>query len=134
MDFLGESNRALVATMERLLLDSKRRVVSSEDVGTSGEVRCDDIRLAAKNINEVEKMLITLITQRGPLGPQLGWRFITVQRMHAEIKKEVKGWSSKLFGTAHLQLSSFGEIYSHIESLYCSSISGNKHCCSKFHI
>ena len=100
--------------MEQMLMDSKRRVASTEDVGTSMEVKRDDIRLAVKNIHEVEKMLITLVTVRGPLGPQLGWRLIAVQRMHSEIKREVKKWSTKLFGTGHLELSSFMNIYEHI--------------------
>ena len=71
-------------------MDSKRRVASAKDVGTSMEVKRDDIRLAAKNINEVENMLITLVTLRGPLGPQLGWRLIAVRRMHSKLKREVK--------------------------------------------
>ena len=83
------------------------------------------MRLAAKNINEVEKMLITLMTLRGPLHPQLGWWFIAAQQLHAERKREVKNWCSKLFDTAHLFLSSFNNIYEHIESQYLSSISGH---------
>ena len=85
-------------------MDCKRRVASTEDFGTSIEVKRDDIRLAAKNINEVVNMLITLVTLRGPLGPQLDWRFIAVQRMDSELKREVKKCSTKLFGTGHLEL------------------------------
>ena len=48
------------------------------------------MRLAAKNINEVEKMLITPMTLRGPFHPQLGWWFIAAQQLHAERKREVK--------------------------------------------
>ena len=59
INFSWASDKKLMSLMEQMLMDSKRRVASTEDVGTSMEVKRDDIRLAAKNINEVEKMLIT---------------------------------------------------------------------------
>ena len=102
-------------TLERLLLDCKVRLAMTNDVGTSTEVCRDKIRMAAKNVAEVEKILISLMTMRGPLSPNQGWRFISVKRMYVEVKKEVKTWSSKLFGTDYLSLSSFGQIYEHIE-------------------
>ena len=61
---------------------------------------------------------------RGPLSPNQGWRFISAQRVYVEVKKEVKTWSSKLFGTEHLNLSSFGQIYEHIEGQFELSFSG----------
>ena len=118
------TEKELCGSMEELLLDSKIRIASSEDVGTSMEVKRRDIRLAAKNVVEVGKILKGLITMRGPFASNLVWRFISAQRMYAEIKKEIKGWTRKLFGTEHLDLSSFENIYEHIEKQFGSSISG----------
>ena len=115
MLYLGESDKELLITIERLILDCKVRLAMTSDVGTSTELCRVKIRMAAKNVAEIEKILISLMTMRGPLKPNFGWRFISAQRMYVEVKKEVKIWSAKLFGTEHLNLSSFGQIYDHIE-------------------
>ena len=124
MKYLTESDKELFITLEQLLLDSKVRLAMTSDVGTSTEICRDKIRIAAKNVTEVEKILVCLMTMRGPLKPNFGWRFISAQRMYVEVKKEVKNWSSKLFGTKFLELSSFGEIYEHIEGHYDISYPG----------
>ena len=124
MFYFGDTNKHLLENIERLLMDSKVRLAMTSDVGTSTEVCREKIRMAAKNVAEIEKIFICLITERGPLESNLGWRFISTQRMFADIKKEVKIWSSKLFGTEHLNLSSFGQIYDHIEEQYALSYSG----------
>ena len=92
MMFSWESDKKLLRTVEKLLLDKQMRIASTEDVGTSTEVKREDIRLAAKNIAESEKMLICLMMERGPLASNLGWRFMSTQRMHANLKREVRGW------------------------------------------
>ena len=95
MNFSWDSDKELLRTVEKLLLDTQTRIASTEDVGTSTastEVKREDIRLAAKNIAESEKMLICLMMERGPLGSNLGCRFISTQRMHANLKREVRGW------------------------------------------
>ena len=124
MLYLTRNDKDLFITIEQLLLDCKVRLAMSNDVGTSNEVCREKIRMAAKNIAEIEKMFISLLTMRGPLDENSGWRFISAQRMYVKVKREVKSWSRKLFGTAHLDLSSFGEIYEHIEGQYGSSVSG----------
>ena len=75
VNYSWASDKKLMSLIEQMLMDSKRRVASTEDVGTSMEVKRDDICLAEKNVNEVEKMLVTFMTLRGPLG---GWRLIAV--------------------------------------------------------
>ena len=115
MNFSWDSDKELLRTVEKLLLDTQTLIVSTEDVGTSTEVKREDFRIAAKNIAESEKMLICLMMECGPLGSNLGWRFISTQRMHANLKREVRGWCGKLFRTDHLQLSSFNYVYEHIE-------------------
>ena len=110
--------------MERLILDCKSRLAMTGDVGTSTEVCREEIRLAAKNVAEIEKIIISLMTMRGAFDPNYVWRFVAAQGMYVEVKKEVKIWSAKLFGTEHLELSSFGQIYDHIEGHYELSYSG----------
>ena len=87
MLYLGDSDKELFITIERLLLDSKVRLAMTSDVGTSTEICIEKIRMAAKNVAEVDKILIYLMTMRGPLQPNLGWRFISEQRMYVEVKK-----------------------------------------------
>ena len=72
MLFLCDGDRELLSLIEKLLLDTQNRIASTEDVGISSEVKRADIRLAAKNINESGKLLINLMTARGPLAPNLG--------------------------------------------------------------
>ena len=124
MLYLGESDKELFITIERLILDCKSRLAMTSDVGTSTEVCREEIRLAAKNVAEIEKIIISLMTMRGAFDPNYVWRFVSAQRMYVEVKKEVKIWSAKLFGTEHLDLSSFGQIYDHIEGQYELSYSG----------
>ena len=126
MLFLCDGDRELLSLIEKLLLDTQTRIASTEDIGTSTEVKRADIRLAAKNINEAGKLLISLMTARGPLAPNLGWRFISAQRMYANLKSEVRRWAGKIFGTDNLELSSFHHVYEHIESHYLSSLSGKR--------
>ena len=64
MLYLGESDKGLFITLERLLLDCKVRLAMTNDVGTSTEVCREKIRMAAKNVGEVEKILISLMTMR----------------------------------------------------------------------
>ena len=53
-------------------LTQKKRIAKTDDVGTSTEIKREDIRIAAKNMAEIEKMLICLMTERGALASDLG--------------------------------------------------------------
>lgn len=72
VSFLCETQKDLFNLIEKLLLDTKRRVAQTDDVMTSTEIKREDIRLSAKNVAEIEKMCVCLLTERGPLGSNLG--------------------------------------------------------------
>ena len=72
VSFLCETQKDLFNLIEKLLLDTKRRVAQTDDVMTSTEIKREDIRLSAKNVAEIEKMFVCLLTERGPLGSNLG--------------------------------------------------------------
>ena len=50
--------------MKLLLEHTKKIIVSSSDVYTSGEVKRENVQLAKKNLKDIEKMLIVLTTVR----------------------------------------------------------------------
>ena len=112
---MGISNKQLFSNAEKLLMDSRYRIVASANVHTYGEVRCEHIHLAMKNVKEVEKKLVVLMTKRGVLGEDQCHRFISTQRLFAEVKVEVRDWHAKVFGNkAENDVSAFYGSYVHM--------------------
>ena len=61
VSFLCETQKDLFNLIEKLLLDTKRRVAQTDNVMTSTEIKREDIRLSAKNVAEIEKMFVCLL-------------------------------------------------------------------------
>ena len=72
VSFVCESQKDLFNLIEKLLLDTKKRIAQTDDVMTSTEIIREDIRLSTKNVAEFEKMFVCLLTERDPLGSNLG--------------------------------------------------------------
>ena len=54
----------LVEDMEDLILDTKKRLISANDVNTSNEIKREDVDLCHKNLKELEKISKEFTTVR----------------------------------------------------------------------
>ena len=72
VSFVCESQKDLFKRIEKLLLDTKRRIAQTDEAMTSKEIKREDIRLTAKNVAEIEKMFVCLLTERDRLGSNFG--------------------------------------------------------------
>ena len=105
-------------------MDSRYCMVASADVHTSGEVRCEHIHLAVENLKEIEKKIVVLMTKCGVLGEDQCHRFISTQRLFAEVKVEVRDCRAKVFGdNSENDVSDFYGSYVHMYGRLETSLS-----------
>ena len=98
MDFTQISTENLVKQMKLLLEDTKKRIVSSLDVSTSGEVKRENVQLAKKNLKDIEKMLIVLTTVRDDFSSSQRACTLETQRLFNDFRDQVSDTAMKVFG------------------------------------